>query len=219
MEFIANALDFGKELFAGGTQAVGSLLGGSAGGMAAKAATDWLLGEDDEKGGDAAVKAAGGAAAQSFGLGGGTSGPGGAGMSFQQGPASGNPPINMGSPNQPGGGLQGPVYGTQGLDQLAPILKNVLTTLAANPQLGQLVQRYWDFPRGEVKKNQHQQLAWALMAKQLPQHMRHALEQFTLGLCAPMGLTQSGEDAFKLLTIAEAGYEPTAIGLCAFDQG
>jgi len=200
--FLDAALDFGKDLLTGAATVAGGALGGPVVGAAAGSAVDWLLGgdEEDKK-----------AESREFGLQN-SSGAGGAGSSFPS-PAQGGVLV----PTQPGGGLQGPVYGAQGVpQQIAGALKSILTMFAQNPQLAQYVQRFWDFPRGEQVKAQQQPLAWALLANQLPEYMREALEQFMLGLPGPMGLSQAGEDAFKMLLIAEAGYVPQMIGLCKY---
>lgn len=188
-----------------GGSAIGSALGGAIG--------DWFSSDDDGPPVDASGLPAWSPGAQPPGwqtggtglaFGGGSSGGGGAGSTFD--------PNLPAIPTQPGGGMQGPIYGAQALPAAAQTaLSTALAALRAYPYISDLLQRYWDFPSETQVTAPKSQALWTALAGQLPKGNRAALYQFLVGFPSPIGLSKAESDIFFTLKIAEAGYTPTQI--------
>lgn len=187
----------------------GSVLGGAAGGVVGDV-IDWVVGDDDSD----TYASGGGGAGSSFG---GLPNPNGfnlpggfntTGTGLQQSPTANLPAI-------PGGGMTGPIYGTQALPAAAQnALSVALSALRAYPMISDFLQRYWNFPAEREESAPKSQMLWSAMAKQLPKSRREALEQFLVGFPSPIGLSKSASDVFLALMIAEAGYLPQQIDCC-----
>lgn len=154
-------------------------------------------------------------------FGGGMSGGGGSGSSWgaQDDLGALGTPNLPAIPTAPGGDLVGPVYGTQGGGVGAAAgaaLRVVLTTLNNYPQISQLVQRFWDFPRARMERDPKSMALWRELAKQVPESHRRALAQFLVGFPAPVGLDATASAVFMTLRIAESGYSPEDL-CCTFN--
>lgn len=186
---------------------IGGPAGAAGGGALGKQFGDWITGDDEEP----KTTTAGG-----LGLGGGTSGGGGAGTSWPSAPGAVTP--NLPSvPGRPSGGLQGPVYGTQGLGAGAQqALSVAMQALRAYPYISNFLQRAWDFPTESEETSPKSRQLWEALAKQVPKSHREALYQFLVGFPAPVGLSKSASDVFMTLKIAESGYSPEEL-CCVMD--
>lgn len=86
--------------------------------------------------------------------------------------------------------------------------RGILKLLQAFPAASDIVQRYWSFAQEKVIRDPHSQAMWASISDQLPKAGQEALEQFLVGFPAPIGLSNSAENYFLVLKIAESGYTP-----------
>lgn len=120
------------------------------------------------------------------------------------------PGSQIGLPGAIGGGLEGPVYRTQGGDlvstQAGSVAKALLNALLANPEAGKILQRLWNFAASKPERDPNSMAMWIALARQVPKSHREALEQFLAGFPAPVGLNKAASDVFLTLMIAESGY-------------